>query len=140
MGLAQTDPISPILLWVTLIFLIATIGRYCARYFHQPGVLGELFFGVIFGNICYFAGFQLIVVLREGPVIYEITKALLHGNTLLQAIANCHLSTETAHLLYTALSSPEGLDYLKVGYVVDIFSRYGVIFLLFWYFISMGDC
>lgn len=131
MSLEQADPVSPILFWVTLIFLIATIGRYCARYFRQPGVLGELFFGVIFGNVCYFAGSQLMVVLREGPAIYEVTKGLLHGSTLLQAIHNCHLSNETSHLLFTALSSPEGLDYLKVGYILDIFSRYGVIFLLF---------
>jgi Kef-type K+ transport system membrane component KefB len=131
MTLLHTDPIAPVIFWVTLFFLLAMVGRYFARYFGEPGVIGELLIGVLFGNISYFLGVQLIIVLREGPVIYEITKFLLQGEGLSQAIAHTHVSTHTANQLYAALSSQEGIDDLKVGYILDIFSRYGVIFLLF---------
>ncbi|MDP1614870.1 MAG: cation:proton antiporter, partial [Methylococcales bacterium] len=54
-------------------------------------------------------------------------KEVLQGGTLQQAVQHAHLS----QALLTALSSPDGIEYLKVGYVLDVFSRYGVIFLLF---------
>jgi Kef-type K+ transport system membrane component KefB len=128
---SHTDPIAPVIFWVTLIFVFAILGRHLARSYGQPGVLGELLMGVIFGNVCYFAGIHLIDVLREGPVIYDVTKGLLQGESLAVAIGHSGVSNEASKQLYSALSAPSGPDYLKVAYILDIFSRYGVIFLLF---------
>ena len=125
------DPVASVILWVTVIFFFGVIGRYIALKCHQPGVLGELLMGVLLGNICYFFDMQLAVVLREGSAIFAIMRDLLTGVPLSLAvdtlIPNPHYARQVMH----ALSGPEGVELIKVAYVVDILSRYGVIFLLF---------
>src|SRR3989338_9415843 len=61
----EHDPVSLIIFWVTLIFLFALLGRYTAKRFHQPAVLGELLIGILIGNLFYFLGNNLFVILRE---------------------------------------------------------------------------
>jgi len=65
----HTDPVASVILWVTLLFFFGVIGRYLAKRLHQPSVLGELVMGILVGNLCYFFGMQLAVILREGPAI-----------------------------------------------------------------------
>ncbi|MBA2655508.1 MAG: cation:proton antiporter [Tatlockia sp.] len=127
----HSDPIAPIILWVTLVFFFAVIGRYLAEYFNQPSVLGELLMGVIVGNLCYFFGLDLVVVLREGPSIFTIMRDLLADIPLIEAVNKSIPNGFYAKQVISALSSSQGIDLIKVAYVLDIFSRYGVIFLLF---------
>lgn len=127
----EHDPVASIIFWVTLIFTLSIIGRCIARALRQPGVLGELLIGVLLGNICYYFGSDLIVVLREGSAIFNIMRDMLGNVTLQQAVQNNISDPVYAQQLMAALASPKGIDYLKVGYILDIFSRYGVIFLLF---------
>lgn len=130
-GEDHSDPIASVILAVTTIFFFAIIGRYIARRFNQPGVLGELLMGVLVGNLCYFCGFQLVVILREGSSIFNVMKELLSGTSLAQAVISAIPNPFYAQQVTQALSGPEGTEYLKIAYIVDIFSRYGVIFLLF---------
>lgn len=131
-GVAEhTDPIASVLLVVTSIFFFAILGRYIARRFNQPGVLGELLMGVLVGNLCYFFGNHLVVVLREGSSIFDIMKGMLSGVTLNQSVTSVISNPFYAQQVTQALSGPEGTEYIKIAYIVDIFSRYGVIFLLF---------
>ncbi|KTC81384.1 cation:proton antiporter [Legionella brunensis] len=125
------DPIAPILLWVTLILFFAIVGRYIARRLKLPGVLGELLMGVLLGNLCYFFGLNLAVILREGPEIFNIMGEILKGMALPQAVATNITDPVYAKQVIAALTGQHGLDLIKVGYVLDVFSRYGVIFLLF---------
>ncbi|MDI9819679.1 MULTISPECIES: cation:proton antiporter [unclassified Legionella] len=128
---SHNDPIAPILFWVTLILFLALVGRYLARCLHQPGVLGELLMGVLIGNLFYYLGSPLAVILREGSAIFEVMRGMLVGNSLIQAV-NLNVSDPFyANQVVAALSGKNGLDLIKIGYVLDIFSRYGVIFLLF---------
>lgn len=127
----HTDPVASVILGVTTIFFFAIIGRYIARRFNQPGVLGELLMGVLIGNLCYFFGLQLVVILREGSAIFNVMKELLLGTPLNQAVISSIPNPVYAQEVTQALSGPEGTEYLKIAYTVDIFSRYGVIFLLF---------
>ena len=127
----HADPITSVIFVVTTIFFFAIIGRYIARRFNQPGVLGELLMGVFIGNLLYYFGFQLIVILREGSSIYNVMKELLVGTSLSQAVSSAISNPFYAQQIIHALSGPEGTEYLKTAYIVDIFSRYGVIFLLF---------
>ena len=127
----HSDPITSVIFVVTTIFFFAIIGRYIARRFNQPGVLGELLMGVFIGNLLYYFGFQLIVILREGSSIYNVMKELLVGTSLTQAVSSAISNPFYAQQIIHALSGPEGTEYLKTAYIVDIFSRYGVIFLLF---------
>ena len=125
------DPVTSVIFWVTLLFFFGVIGRYIAIRLHQPGVLGELLMGVLVGNICYFFGMQLAVILREGPAVFSIMRDLLSGLPLAEAVDATISNSHYAKQVMTALSGSQGIDLIKVAYVVDIFSRYGVIFLLF---------
>ncbi len=125
------DPAASVIFWVTLIFFFGVMGRYIALRLHQPGVLGELLMGVLVGNLCYFFDVQLAVILREGPAIFSVIRDMLVGNPLASAVSANILNPHSAEQVLTALSASNGDDLIKVAYVVDIFSRYGVIFLLF---------
>lgn len=127
----ESDPIASILFWVTLVFSLAILGRYLAKCCKQPGVLGELMMGIIIGNLFYLFGSPLMVVLREGAAIFTIMRDMLEGMPLAQAINNSVPDPYYAQQMLQALSSPLGIDYIKIGYVLDVFARYGVIFLLF---------
>ena len=125
------DPIASVIFWVTLIFFFGVMGRYIALRLHQPGVLGELLMGVLVGNLCYFFGLQLAVILREGSEIFTIMGHLLTGIPLAEAVDTTIPDPHYARQVIHALGSPQGLSLIKVAYVVDVFARYGVIFLLF---------
>lgn len=125
------DPIATVLLWVTLIFLFGIIGRNSALKLKQPGILGELLMGVLVGNLCYFAGLELAVLLREGSAIFTIMGHILLGDSLSLAVHKSIQNPFYANQVLTVLGGPNGNELLKVAYSVDIFSRYGVIFLLF---------
>ncbi|WP_131794874.1 cation:proton antiporter [Fluoribacter gormanii] len=127
----HVDPVTFVLLGVTTIFFFAIIGRYTARRINQPSVLGELLIGILIGNIFYYYGFPLAVLLREGSSIFDAVKEVLLGVPLNQAVSSVISNENYAQQVVGALSGPHGSDYLKIAYIVDIFSRYGVIFLLF---------
>lgn len=127
----HVDPIAFVLLGVTAIFFFAIIGRYTARCLHQPSVLGELLIGILIGNLFFYYGFPLAILLREGSAIFDVIKELLNGVPLNQAVLSTLPNADYAQQVIAALSGVHGADYLKITYVVDVFSRYGVIFLLF---------
>jgi len=127
----DVDPVATVIFWVTLIFLFGVTGRNIALRLKQPGVLGELLMGVLVGNICYYFGLQLVTVLREGSAIFTIMADMLKGEPLSQAVTQSIHDPQYAKQVIAALAGPNGNDLLKVSYVVDVFSRYGVIFLLF---------
>jgi len=127
----HSDPVASVILWTTLVFFFAVIGRSLANYMKQPAVLGELLMGVAFGNILYFSGSELMVVLREGPSIFNIMRDMLTDVPLVAAVQKNISNSFYANQIITALSGDNGVERMKVAYVLDIFSRYGVIFLLF---------
>lgn len=129
--MSHLDPIASVIFWVTLIFFFGLLGRAIAQRLNQPGVLGELLMGVLVGNLCYVFKWPLAILLREGSTIFTLLGDLLTGMPLLDAV---HLSLPDpmyANQVSAVLQGGEGLDLIKVAYALDIFSRYGVIFLLF---------
>ncbi len=124
------DPVVGVIIAVTVLYIFSLTGRYIAQKFHQPSVLGELLMGVVLGNVGYLLGVQLVFIIREGSAIYTITHELLQGVALPQAIAQAVAQRDVPALM-TALSGPGGLNLLKISYVVDILSRFGLIFLMF---------
>jgi Kef-type K+ transport system membrane component KefB len=125
------EPIASVLLGEMSILFLALLGRLLAKRFNQPAVLGELIIGVVVGNLFYYFGNQLVIVLREGSSIYDVMKELLSGQTLSEAVSHIIPNPIYAKEIISALSGVAGTEYLKVAYIVDIFSRFGVIFLLF---------
>jgi Kef-type K+ transport system membrane component KefB len=127
---SHTDPVAPVILGVTGILFVALIGRFSARKLGFPSVLGELLIGILVGNIAYYLQFDLIMVLREGPAIFDTMENLLKGESLELACLNAVGVEGTWHIL-DILRGPHGNELLQVAHTVDVFSRYGVIFLLF---------
>ncbi len=124
------DPIAPVILGVTGILFAALIGRFAARRLGQPSVLGELLMGVLAGNLLYWLDVDLVVVLREGQSLFLIAEEVMAGVPLQEA-AVALLGTPNADRVLAAMTGSHGLHLLQVAHTVDIFSRYGVIFLLF---------
>lgn len=127
----HTDPVAPVLLGLTVITLLALLGRHVAKRFKQPYVLGELVFGMLIGNIGYWMGSDLVSVLREsGAVFNAINLSLDEGVTLEQAL-RINLGDELASEMLPILSSSQGGKITDVIQIIDSFSRIGLLFLLF---------
>ena len=133
-GLAQTghsDPVVPVILGVTAILALAVVGRYAARRLGQPSVLGELIIGIALGNLVYLLGGDFILALREGTALFDIVDLTLTGVPLEQATAQHITDPVVAHKMVEIIEGPHGGQLLAIAHTIDIFSRYGVIFLLF---------
>lgn len=129
-GLEHSDPIAPVILGVTGILFVAVMGRFAARKLGQPSVLGELLMGVVLGNLGYYFGSDFINLLRQGPEVFDIVQLTLAGHTVEEAATAC-VSNDAVETILEVLRGPHGAQYLQVAHTVDVFSRYGVIFLLF---------
>ena len=127
---SHSDPIAPVILGVTGILFLALIGRFSARRLGFPSVLGELIMGIIVGNLGYYFHFDLMLVLREGPAVFGIVENMLRGDNLELACTNALGIANSNHVL-DLLQGPNGNELLQIAHTVDVFSRYGVIFLLF---------
>jgi Kef-type K+ transport system membrane component KefB len=129
-GPPHGDPIAPVILGVTTILFFAVLGRFAARKMGQPSVLGELLMGVLLGNLGHYFGSDLINLLRQGPEVFDIVDRTLAGQTVEEATTAC-VSGPAVEGVLAALQGPVGAELIQVAHTVDIFSRYGVIFLLF---------
>ncbi len=126
----HVDPIAPVILGVTGILFFAVLGRFAARRFKQPSVLGELLMGIALGNVGYWLGIEFIEVLRHGPAIFEMIDLALSGEPL-QSTAVHALGQADGIRVLGILQGPGGPALTQVAHTVDVFSRYGVIFMLF---------
>lgn len=124
------DPIAPVILGVTSILLFAIIGRVVARRLHQPTVLGELLMGILLGNLAWYFGIDLIAILREGPLVFEVVNRTLSGVPL-ETAATQIFGPEKGLEMARIMTGAHGGQVMQVAHAVDVFSRYGVIFLLF---------
>ena len=128
--ISHNDPVAPVILGVTGILFVALIGRFSARKLGFPSVIGELIMGIVVGNLAFYYQLDLIMVLREGPAIFDTMDNLLKGEELELATLNAIGAEGTWHIL-DILRGPHGNEILQVAHTVDVFSRYGIIFLLF---------
>ncbi len=124
------DPVAPVILGVTTILAFAVIGRISARKLNQPTVLGELLVGILLGNIAWYYGFDLIALLREGPRVFEAANQILTGASPEQVVIGIFGEQKGRELL-DIITGPNGGQLMQVAQTLDIFSRYGIIFMLF---------
>jgi Kef-type K+ transport system membrane component KefB len=127
---SHNDPIAPVILGVTGILFFALIGRFAARKLGFPSVIGELTMGIVLGNLAYFFHYDLIMVLREGTAMFDTMGNLLKGESLEMSCLKA-VGGACAVDILDILRGPNGNEILQVAHTVDVFSRYGVIFLLF---------
>lgn len=127
----HSDPVAPIILGVTAILVFAVIGRFFARRFSQPSVLGELVIGIALGNLIYLFGGDFILVVREGRTLFDMIDLTFSGMRMEDAAARIFPDPELAQKVIAIVQGPYGMQLLGIAHTVDIFSRYGVIFLMF---------
>ena len=130
-GGSHIDPAAPIILGVTAILVFAVIGRYFARRLGQPTVLGELVIGIALGNLVYLLGGDFILVVREGRVLFDMIDLTFAGLSMEEAAAEFFPDPVLAQKIVDIVQGPHGMQLLSIAHTVDIFSRYGVIFLMF---------
>jgi Kef-type K+ transport system membrane component KefB len=80
--------------------------------------------------MAYYADFDLIFVLREGPHVFDTLQQFLHQANEINAQCVQLMNTSDRRIL-DLLGGPHGTDLLQISHTVDVFSRYGIIFLLF---------
>lgn len=84
----HSDPVTPLLLGISIILLAAKFGGDLMMRVRQPAVLGELLVGVLLGNLVLF-GFDALEFLRPGTA---------HADAVAQA-ANGGLAAQTLDML-----------------------------------------
>jgi Kef-type K+ transport system membrane component KefB len=133
----HADPFAPILLELAMVVLAAAIGRRAAGLVGQPAVLGELVIGVIIGNVGYWLGAPLFVLLMHFDEVRKIV-AVAWNSPLSVAEAAAKVlpagdlgpGTVGARVV-AALSGDEGGRWVLMTLVVWLLSNLGVMLLLF---------
>jgi Kef-type K+ transport system membrane component KefB len=120
----------PLIFGIAMILSFALLGRIGARKVGLPTVLGELLTGVLIGNLFYFWGYDLMVILREGATCVDIARLALSGHSWDEA-ARLVLGEDTGKTVLDLLRGPGGSQYMQISQAVDFFSRYGVMFVMF---------
>jgi Kef-type K+ transport system membrane component KefB len=133
----HSDPFAFVVLGLAAVMTVATIGRWLAGRFRQPPVLGELLIGVVVGNVGYWLGqpiFVLIMHLGEArPVFREVFRS---GASVADSAARV-LGAESlqdgglAHVLMPLVIGPDGLTLVYAGFALSLFSTLGVLILAF---------
>lgn len=115
---------------VVILLTVALLGRLGARRFSLPTVLVELLMGILIGNLFSHWGYDLIVFLREGASCGDLVRLALAGESWDEA-ARTVIGNGTADKIIAMLRSTEGGLYLQVAQALDLFTNYGVMFVLF---------
>lgn len=115
---------------IVMILSFALLGRISARKLGFPTVFGELLAGILIGNLFYFWGYDLIVVLREGTSCVDIARLALSGHSWDEA-ARMVLGEESSGKIIDLLHGDNGSHYLQITQAADLFLRYGLIFIMF---------
>ena len=133
----HADPFAPILLELAVVVLAAAVGRRAAGLVGQPAVLGELVIGVVIGNIGYWLGAPLFVLLMHFD---EVTKVVAVAWNAPLSVAEAAAKVLPADALgpgtvgarvVAALSGDEGGRWVLMTLVVWLLSNLGVTLLLF---------
>ncbi len=133
----HTDPFSFILLELGFMLGIAMFGRWAAGRFKQPAVLGELLLGVIVGNVGYWLGLPLFVLVMHlsdaAPIFEQLWSA---GTPFPQAAGELFgggaaAAEDATSKVVEVLRHPDAARLVPMVFALWVFSNLGVILLLF---------
>lgn len=130
------EPFSLVLLELAFIIGLAAVGRGIALRLKQAAVLGELIVGVLFGNIAYWLGTPLAVVVMHLEDAFRLMEEVwISGQSVHEAAEHVfgagHLDDTVPHELLSLLIGPHANDLLLMTVALWLFSNLGVILLLF---------
>lgn len=130
-------PFSPILFELALIIGVAILGRWLAERFHQSAVLGELLAGVLLGNIGFWLGIPIfILIMHLADAIPLFNEIWLTGSSVADAARDIFPDADLAEgdskqQLVEIMTGPDGPQNVSMSFALWIFSELGVILLLF---------
>jgi Kef-type K+ transport system membrane component KefB len=133
----HTDPFAYVVLGLACVITIAILGRWLAGRFKQPPVLGELLIGLLVGNVGYWFGLPLFVLImhlgearpvfrevwRSGDAVADVTSRVLGPSTLQLG--------GLGEMLLPLVIGPHGLPLVYLGFALSLFSTLGVLILAF---------
>jgi len=133
----HADPFAPILLELAVVVLAAAVGRRAAGLAGQPAVLGELVIGVAIGNVGYWLGSPLCVLLMHFDDVAKIVamswnSPLTVADAAAKVFSAAQLGPGTVGArVVAALSGPDGGQWAVMTLVIWFLSNLGVTLLLF---------
>jgi Kef-type K+ transport system membrane component KefB len=136
-GGGHSDPFSFVLIELAVVVILAIIGRWLAGRFNQAAVLGELMIGVIVGNIGYWLGKPLFVLIMHISDADQIIHAVWSSGASVhdaarQAFPEATMGPESiVGQLVNIMTGPAGGNYILMSSALWMFSSLGVILLLF---------
>jgi len=135
-GGGHTDPFTVVLIGLAGLIMAAMLGRWAAARLRQPSVLGELIIGVIIGNLGYWLGRPVFVLIMHfdavGPLMSNIwTTGLSVTDAAAQVFTPSQLAPEgVGARVVGILAAPRGEPAVLLAFAVWMFSNLGVILLL----------
>jgi Kef-type K+ transport system membrane component KefB len=133
----HADPFAPVLLELAMVVLAAAVGRRAAGLVGQPAVLGELVIGVVIGNVGYWLGAPLFVLIMHFDEATKIVAVAWNSPLSVAEAAAKVLPTDAlgpgtvGARVVAALSGDEGGRWVLMTLVVWLLSNLGVTLLLF---------
>ncbi len=133
----HADPFAPVLLELAMVVLAAAIGRRGAGLVGQPAVLGELVIGVVIGNVGYWLGAPLFVLLMHFDEVSKVVAVAWNSPlSVAEAAAKVLPAADlgpgsVGARVVEALSGAEGGRWVLMTLVVWLLSNLGVTLLLF---------
>jgi len=133
----HADPFAPVLLELAMVVLAAAIGRRAAGLVGQPAVLGELVIGVVIGNVGYWLGAPLFVLLMHFDEVRKVVAVAWNSPlSVAEAAAKVLPAADlgpgsVGARVVEALSGAEGGRWVLMTLVVWLLSNLGVTLLLF---------
>ena len=133
----HADPFAPILLELAVVVLAAAVGRRAAGLAGQPAVLGELVIGVAIGNVGYWLGAPLFVLLMHFDEVSKVVAVAWNSPlSVAEAAAKVLPAADlgpgsVGARVVEALSGAEGGRWVLMTLVVWLLSNLGVTLLLF---------
>jgi len=133
----HADPFAPVLLELAMVVLAAAIGRRAAGLVGQPAVLGELVIGVVIGNVGYWLGAPLFVLLMHFDEVRKVVAVAWNSPlSVAEAAAKVLPAADlgpgsVGARVVEVLSGAEGGHWVLMTLVVWLLSNLGVTLLLF---------
>jgi Kef-type K+ transport system membrane component KefB len=136
-GISESDIFASVIIIAAFVMAAGIVGRWLTNRFGQPAVLGELLIGMFVGNIGYWAGAPVFLVIMHLTEVAEIfSKVWLSGLSIIEATKQVLREGglglgEVGTQLGAVLIGPSGPILVVTGITLWLFSSLGVLFLLF---------
>lgn len=134
---AHEAPFAPILLELSILIGVAMLGRWLAASLKQSAVLGELLVGIVIGNVGFWLGLPLFVlVMHLGEALPLFSEVWLTGRSVGESAREIFTAPElasggSASQLVEIMTGGDGPRYVAMVFALWMFSELGVILLLF---------